>query len=177
MREILFFCICAGIAAVFAPTFLTNVMEQKTANHAGFRASTPKKPEKQRSGRVNLPDTVEVKAGRNGHFVVSAEVNFTSVRFLVDTGASMVALRQSDAEASGIFLGHTDFNHPVSTANGTAFGAKVELESIAIDSIGVERVPALVLPDHLLGISLLGNSFLNRLDGFQVSENQLVMRN
>ena len=122
-------------------------------------------------------DIVEVKAGRNGHFLVDADVNFSSVRFIVDTGASFVALRQSDAEAAGIFLGESDFRKPVSTANGTAFGAQVQLESVSIEGIDLEHVSALVLPDDRLGISLLGNSFLSRLQEFHVSGNQLIMKN
>ena len=177
MREILFFCVCAGTAAVFAPTFLTGLAVQKPTSDAGIRAEAPKKPAKQRKNRISRASSVEVKAGPNGHFLVNAEVNFASVRFMVDTGASMVALRQSDAEAIGIFLGNSDFSHPVSTANGRAFGAKVELESVAVEGIDVERVSALVLPDHLLGISLLGNSFLSRLERFHVADNMLVMEN
>lgn len=177
MREILFFCVLVGIAAVFTPAFLTGLTEQKLASAGGAGTTMRHERSRTRKARANRADTVEVKAARNGHFLVDAEVNLTSVRFMVDTGASMVALRQSDAELIGIFLNGSDFNLPVSTANGTAFGAKVELDSVTIENIDIDRVSAMVLPDHLLGISLLGNSFLSRLNRFHVSDNLLVMEN
>ena len=177
MREIIFFCVFAGIAAVFTPAFLTSLTVHKPENTASAEVAVAKEPDKPRKTRISHADVVEVKAGRNGHFLVDAEVNLTSIRFMVDTGASIVALRQSDAEDIGIYLSSSDFRMPVSTANGTAFGAKVELDSIAIDSIDIERVSAMVLPDHLLSVSLLGNSFLSRLGRYHVADNLLVMEN
>jgi aspartyl protease family protein len=120
---------------------------------------------------------VEIKAGRDGHFYVDAEINFRPVRLMVDTGASVIALRKSDAEAVGIRPGPAEYAHPVSTANGTTYGAETELDSIAVRDIELAGVRAMVLPDEQLGISLLGASFLNRLERFQVSGGTLVFEN
>jgi len=177
MREILFFCAMVGIVAVIAPQFLTEYAGSSHQQQARVRTDTPKTRSQPRTVRQSSHGTVEVRAGRNGHFVVTADVNLSPVRFVVDTGASFVALRESDAESAGIYLSESDFRHPVSTANGTAYGARVQLDSVAIEGIDLDRVTALVLPDQLLGVSLLGNSFLNRLDRFEVSDNLLVMEN
>jgi aspartyl protease family protein len=78
---------------------------------------------------------------------------------MVDTGASVIALRKSDAEAVGIRPAPGAYEHPVSTANGTAYAAEAELDSIAVRDIELAGVRAMVLPDEQLGISLLGASF------------------
>ncbi len=176
MREIMFFCAVMGIAALFAPQLLSQFAAQTTTADTRRVEKTETHRETNRV-RSSVRGTVEIPVARNGHFVVDADVNLSPVRFVVDTGASFVALRQSDAEIAGIYLNQSDFNVPVSTANGTAYAARVQLDSVEIDGIDIDRVNAVVLPDGLLGISLLGNSFLNRLHRFQVSDNRLVMEN
>ncbi len=89
----------------------------------------------------------------------------------------MVALRQSDAHLAGIRPRPGDFDRPVQTANGTAYGAEAELDSVAVRDVEVGGVRALVLPDHQLSVSLLGASFLNRLERFEVSGGTLIFEN
>ena len=96
---------------------------------------------------------------------------------MVDTGASIVALRQSDARRAGIRVHRDDFNVPLSTANGTAYAAAVTLDSVAVDDIQIRNVRAVIVPDEQLSISLLGTSFLNKLRRFEVSEGTLLMEN
>jgi len=182
MREILMFCAAVCVAAVLAPQFLTELALRKAAQSqqtTGVQEERvkPVKARKTVTKRVNRAARAEVSAGSNGHFLVDADVNLSPVRFVVDTGASFVALRESDAQSAGIHLRQSDFDVPVSTANGTAYAARVRLDSVSIDGIDLDRVNAIVLPDELLGISLLGNTFLNRLSRFEVSNNRLVMEN
>jgi aspartyl protease family protein len=120
---------------------------------------------------------VEFKAGRDGHFYVDAEVNFREVRFMVDTGATVVALRVSDAAAAGIRPRAADFLHPVQTANGTTNAAEAVLDSVTVAEIEVRNVRALVLPDEQLSVSLLGGSFLNGLERFEVTDGTLIFEN
>lgn len=120
---------------------------------------------------------VEIRAQRDGHFYVDAEINLRPVRLMVDTGASVVALRKSDAEAVGIRPARSAYEHPVSTANGTAYAAEAQLDSIAVADIELESVTALILPDEQLAVSLLGASFLNRLERFQISQGTLTFEN
>jgi aspartyl protease family protein len=96
---------------------------------------------------------------------------------MVDTGASVVALRQSDAVAAGLRPRSADFDQPVSTANGTAYAAAANLETVAVSDIEVNGVRALILPDEQLNVSLLGGSFLNRLERFQVESGTLIFEN
>ena len=123
MRQIMFFCAVMGIAALVAPQLLTQFAAQRSnsAPQRVERADTGRKPV-ERKARSSVRGTVEIPVARNGHFLVSADVNLSPVRFIVDTGASYVALRRSDAETAGIYLSESDFSLPVSTANGTASG-------------------------------------------------------
>ena len=181
MREILLFSAAVCLAAVFAPQFLSELAMHKSSTKVERVVARVEKPRpearKQKSRSVTHAARAEIRAGSNGHFLLDADVNLNPIRFVVDTGASFVALRESDARAAGIHLSESDFNAPVQTANGTAYAARVQLDNVAIEGIDVDRVNAIVLPDDLLGISLLGNTFLNRLNRFEVSNNRLVMEN
>ena len=83
--------------------------------------------------------------------------------FLVDTGASHIALRESDAARLGIRPIPRDYTVKVNTANGVAVAARVELRTVEIGGIVVRDLSAIVLPDEALGANLLGMSFLSRV--------------
>ena len=119
----------------------------------------------------------ELKASQGGHFLVAADINGTSITVLVDTGATQVALSYEDAADVGLSPGNLDYNVPVSTANGIAQAARVRLDQISIDGIEVEDVDGLVLPEGALRGTLLGMSFLSRLDSFKVEDGVLFLRN
>jgi aspartyl protease family protein len=120
---------------------------------------------------------VEIAADSDGHFYVDAEVNFRPVRLMVDTGASVVVLRQSDAAEVGVRPRPGEFDRPVTTANGTALAAETTLDSIRVRDIEVADVRTLVLPDDKLGVSLLGATFLNRIARYEVSGGTLTLQN
>ena len=109
------------------------------------------------------------------HFVADALVNGTHVRFMVDTGASDVALTADDARRLGIDLTKLAYTLPYSTANGTAMAAPVTLDEIDIAGIRVRNVRASVSRDGLTQ-SLLGMSFLDQLRGFEFQGDRLVLR-
>lgn len=120
---------------------------------------------------------VRLKAGPNGHFYLDAKVNGTKIPFVVDTGASMIALSYESAQSAGIRLRKSDFKHAASTANGQVPMAVVVLDSIRFKNITVRDVRAGVLPKGALGgANLLGNSFLSRLREYKVSDGTLIMR-
>lgn len=123
-----------------------------------------------------------VSAGPNGHFYVTARVkrpppsySFENITFLVDTGASLVALSREDAKKLGFELKYLDFSGVSQTANGEVHFASVMLPEVRIGSLKVRKVPASIV-DGKLEVSLLGNSFLGRLKSYQVSHDELVMR-
>ena len=124
-----------------------------------------------------LAASTELKAAANGHFVTTADINGASVRVLVDTGATAVALSYEDAQDAGLRPGRLDYNVPVVTANGMVQAAKVTIRRIAIDNVKIEDVDGMVLPEGAMTGSLLGMSFLSRLQSFRVEDGVLFLRN
>lgn len=119
---------------------------------------------------------VRLAAGPNHQFFVTAAVNGRPSSFLVDTGASFVALRDSDARAANLYVSWADYKHPVRTANGETKAALIEIAVIEIDNIRVENVKAFILPDDQLGMNLLGMSFLSKLESVEARGRELVLR-
>ena len=111
-----------------------------------------------------------------GHFIATAKVNGRTVHMIVDTGASTVVLRSEDARRAGIQLNALNYTVPVETANGRAFAARVRLDKVSLGELTLDRVDALVTKPGALHQSLLGMSFLSRLQSYEFSGNQLVMR-
>ncbi len=120
------------------------------------------------------PKEIAFRRGTNGHFAVTGHVNGADVLFIVDTGATSVALTLNDAVRAGINQDALVFDQPISTANGTAVGARLRLSQIAIGPIVLNDVEATVMRDGL-DQSLLGMSFLNALEGYAFSNDTLTM--
>ena len=119
---------------------------------------------------------VEVDAGRGGHFYIDARVNGSTIPFLVDTGASAVALSHEAGRDAGLDLSPDDYTVKVNTANGVIAAAPVTLDSIRYETIRLRDVRAFVMPKGALsGHSLLGNTFLNKLSEFRVERGKLIM--
>ena len=116
--------------------------------------------------------TLVYRAGPLGHVVLTASVNGAPVRFLVDTGASTVALSAADARAVGVNPSALVFDRTTTTANGLVRVAPIILREIRIEQLSIENVPA-VVDDNLNG-SLLGMSFLSRLKSFEMREGALT---
>jgi aspartyl protease family protein len=119
---------------------------------------------------------VRIAASRDHQFYVDAAVNNTTSSFLVDTGASYVALRDSDARLAGVHTSWVDFDKPVRTANGETKAALVTLDAIEIDGLRVEDVQAFILPDDQLAVNLLGMSFLSRLESVEARSGELILK-
>ncbi len=113
-------------------------------------------------------------ADARGHFVVDADVNGAAVRFLVDTGASYLSLTPRDAAAIGLTPASLDYNLRMNSAKGVSRAASVRLREVRIGQLTIEDVPAIVMEDAS-AISLLGMSFLERLEGHRISNGVLTM--
>lgn len=120
--------------------------------------------------------TVEIRAGRNGHYMTTAHINGRAIDVLVDTGASVVALTYEDAERAGIYMRPNDFTHRVRTANGVAKAAPVVLSRISIGDITVRDVQASVSEPGRLGTTLLGMAFLSRLQRADMRNGVLLLQ-
>jgi aspartyl protease family protein len=106
---------------------------------------------------------VSLTADSRGHFITTGTVNGVSTRFLVDTGASMVALSVDDARRAGVnYL--AGVRGRVQTANGIAVVYNVKLDAVRVGDITLNNVDAAVIEGDKLGIALLGMSFLNRME-------------
>jgi aspartyl protease family protein len=111
-----------------------------------------------------------------GHFRTDVQVEGVTLKMLVDTGATAVALTAEDAERAGIHPFPNDYKDRVSTANGAALVARVELHQVSVGPIMVRDVPALVMQPGASTVSLLGMTFLQRLSSFQIADNRLVLK-
>jgi len=117
------------------------------------------------------PNSLIYNANKQGHVVLDGVVNGAPVRFLVDTGATMVVLTMRDAAAAGV--GNLVFSMRTSTANGIARAAPVRLREVRLGQLSIDDVPAAVVEN--LNISLLGQSFLTRLDGYEMRDGVLTL--
>jgi aspartyl protease family protein len=147
----------------------TGVLLGLETSHAPHRAAEPARTT--HSNRI-----VEIKAGAHGHYFASAEVNGRPLDALVDSGASIVALTYDDARRAGLFVRDSDYTQRVSTANGLARVAPVVIDRISIGAITVRNVPAAVTEPGRLATSLLGMSFLGRLQRVDMRAGTLVLQ-
>lgn len=107
-------------------------------------------------------DKIIMTADARGHFYTTGTINGTSVRFIVDTGASMISLGATDARRIGL-----DFNRGqkalTNTANGQAVVSKIQVDTVSIGGVTMHNVDALIHQNDM-PIALLGMSFLNRME-------------
>ena len=119
----------------------------------------------------------EIARSRDGNFSVVGQINGSYIPFVVDTGASAVVLTQDAAKAAGLRLDSLEYSVDVETANGPARAAPTIVDRISVEGITEHSVRALVTkPGAGLRINLLGMSFLNRLESWEVHGDRLIMR-
>jgi aspartyl protease family protein len=121
--------------------------------------------------------SITISRDRRGHFAVEARVDGRRLDFMVDTGASVIALTANDAKRLGIFPSFNDYTARVNTANGVVKAAPVTLGSVDVGGLIVRDVPALVMPENALGENLLGLAYLTRLKRFEYAGGKLMLEN
>jgi aspartyl protease family protein len=169
MRQVLFLAIAVLLIGGYFARYADQTVVHPSAQTAAVAtAQEPRQPTT--SGRSLI-----LESDRQGHFKTEARIDGRFVDFLVDTGASMVVLRETDAARAGIRPRPSDYTAVVSTANGKIKAAPAKLDRIEIGGITVFDVPALVLPDEVLGQNLLGTSFLSRLRRYEYANGRLVL--
>lgn len=119
--------------------------------------------------------SLTIPRDQHGHFRVDARVDGRRVGFMVDTGASTIALTENDAGRLGVRPSRSEYTVNVKTANGTVKAAPVRLSMVEIGGIAVRDVPGLVVADNSLSENLLGMSFLSRLKRFEYANGKLVL--
>ncbi|WP_238180065.1 retropepsin-like aspartic protease family protein [Methylobacterium haplocladii] len=119
---------------------------------------------------------ISLHADRSGHYTTTALVNGRVVSMMVDTGATLCAFGQADAESLGLTVAPGDFKKVVMTANGPVRVAPIRIRLLQIGPVAVRDVEAVVIPRGLLGTNLLGMSFLSRLRDFSVAGARITLR-
>ncbi len=120
--------------------------------------------------------TVEVARTAAGDFHISTEVNKAKVSMVLDTGASTVMLTYEAAMAAHLPPEMIKYTVNIDTANGRTYAAAAVIDRIAVGGIVEHNVPALIAQPGTLKTSLLGMSFLSRLQSWEVRGDRVVMR-
>jgi len=126
--------------------------------------------------QIGAGGEVIVNRRLGGEFVLPVTIANARVAMLFDTGATTVVLRAEDAAKVGIDTRALKFDVDVVTANGSASAAEVALDRVAVGPIVARNVAALVARKGALGQSLLGMSFLERLQSYSVERGRLVLK-
>jgi aspartyl protease family protein len=176
MRPIFFFALLAVVAAATLPRYIGQL--GVTAN-----VSSPAAPAAPVAATAQVATTQPTSSGwrvviepdRRGHFRVEGAIDGRRLEFMVDTGASVVTLTETEAARLGFHPGPRDYVAQLKTANGTVRGAPLRLGTVEIGGLMLRNVQAVVLPDEALSENLLGLSFLSRLRRFEYREGRLVL--
>ena len=120
-------------------------------------------------------NTIILSVSRDGHFYANGKANGKKLRFMIDTGASDVVLSPVDASRIGIDVEKLQFTKTYQTANGIGLGAPYRLNSLAIGSLEYAKVAVSVNKSDMV-TSLLGMSFLERLQSFEFRGSKLYLR-
>jgi aspartyl protease family protein len=132
------------------------------------------------SARVQEPAQTGIRSlsiprDARGHFQAEGRIDGQRIAFMVDTGASVIALNEKTAARFGLRPSRGDYNATVSTANGTIKAARTRLAMVELGGLIVRDVEAMVLPDEALSENLLGLSFLSKLKRFEYAGGKMVL--
>ena len=119
--------------------------------------------------------TLNIPQDARGHFATDGRIEGQRIGFMVDTGASVIALNESSAARFGLRPSPGDYNATVTTANGTIKAARTRIAMVDVGGLVVRDVDAMVLPDEALSENLLGLSFLSRLKRFEYANGMMVL--
>jgi len=156
---------------------LIGISPQDVVDARELRASTVKPIE-----NINTVTTVKTSASAtsitkssDGQFWTEARVNSTSIKFLVDTGASVIALTPFDSQKAGFKLHELNYTATVNTASGPVKAAPITLDIVSVGNVSVRNVRAVVISEGLPH-SLLGMSYLGELQKMEVTKSSLILR-
>ena len=150
--------------------FMAQMADKMTPAAASPSAARQEAPAAQTALR-----SVSIPRDARGHFATEGHVDGQRIEFMVDTGASVVALNESSAVRFGLRPTPAQYTATVTTANGTVKAARTRIAMLDVGGLVVRDVDAMVLPDEALSENLLGLSFLSRLKRFEYSNGQMVL--
>ena len=118
---------------------------------------------------------VQVPRGQAGEFALHAKINGVKAPMVIDTGATSVVLTWETAKAAGLPLELLEYDVNVETAGGHTRAARLTLDRLAVGKLVERSVPALVVPRGQMKVNLLGMSFLDRLESWEVRPDRLML--
>jgi aspartyl protease family protein len=170
--------VLVGIAMPSHPSTSAEVNQQILIDDAGSSASDSyASASSSRDEPSILPSyggQTTLDRAPNGHFYTQASVNGQSLQFIIDTGASSIALTVDSARRIGLYVDPSAFTTVGEGASGVTHGKFVTLDKVEVAGRTVEHVDAVILEG--LGTNLLGQSILTRLGGVEMSGDKMVLR-
>ena len=118
---------------------------------------------------------VQIARGQSGEFALQARINGVTAPMVIDTGATSVVLTYETARAAGLPLELLEYDVEVETAGGHTRAARLTLDRLAVGKLVERSVPALVVPHGQMKTNLLGMSFLDRLESWEVHADRLML--
>ncbi|PPC85546.1 MAG: TIGR02281 family clan AA aspartic protease [Hyphomicrobium sp.] len=158
--------IAASIPLIRSPTILTKLLpvagDVEPVSQAALQG---------------MPVAVRIRRSEDGRFLARALVNDAPMSLVIDSGASSVILRATDAEAAGLDMKGLAFDTAIETANGVTYVAPIRLRLIRIGAIAAADIEGFVAKPGSLNENLLGKSFLRRLGSYEITGDFLTLRN
>lgn len=175
MRTVIFASIAAALATQVPSLFIgTGNQPAATTVSANYVSATS--DQSNSAAPIAGSGSMRLQADAQGHFSGDFKINGKPVQGMIDTGATYVALNESLARRLGYSGNQLDFRYGVNTANGQTKAAHVTLDRVEIGGIRVQGVEAFVLRDDALSTTLVGMSFLKKLDSYSVADGALSLK-
>src|SRR3954468_17187422 len=156
-------------------TIMAQMADKMTATTPALATTTSRQTVHAQTIGQASSRSLSIPRDSRGHFQAEGRIEGQRIGFMVDTGASVVALNETSAARFGLRPSRGQYNATVTTANGTIKGARARLAMLDLGGLVVRDVEAMVLPDEALSENLLGLSFLSKLKRFEYANGQMVL--
>lgn len=171
MRNLVIF----AVVMIVAGTYMAQLADRMSAQPAQASPAPITVAAATSASATPAGRTVVIPRDRRGHFQTDGRIDGQRLSFMVDTGASIVALTETDAARIGLRPSRSDYTAMVTTANGKTKAARVHLASLDVGGLVVRDVDAIVLPDDVLSENLLGLSYLSKLKRFEYAGGKMML--
>jgi aspartyl protease family protein len=170
MRNLMIF----AAALVVLGTFMAQIADRMSATTPALAKVSRTAAATETVGQAGVR-SLNIPSDSRGHFLTEGRIDGQRIGFMVDTGASMIALNETSAARFGLRPTPGDYKSSVTTANGTIKAARTRIAMVDVGGLVVRDVDAVVLPDEALSENLLGLSFLSKLKRFEFANGQMVL--